>query len=320
MSPYEHCLLVGAGQLGSRYLQGLVGIDRQLKISVVDPSTASLDVARKRLAESTLGAFHEVRFSTLLDEVSKQIDLALVATPAHCRAAVVEEIAVKSSVKAWILEKVLAQNCEQLDQIQQALAKNDRVWVNTARRAMVWHQVIRAQLLPEGPAPLQVRVSGGSWGLGCNAIHFIDLVAWWNQSSVQSVNADGIEDWLQSKRAGFQEFNGTLLVSYIDGSELELCCHSGHESVQITVATSNGEWVIEESAGLVTGPCGQLIHGQLTFQSALTAPLVKQILQEGRCDLPTFAESTAQHRPLLVALLQHWNKNQGCQDSIVPIT
>ena len=315
-----HILLVGAGHLGSRYLQGLAVLEDPVSVTVVDPSELSLSVARERLAQVPQAFVHAVKFSTSLDDLPQHLDLAMVVTPAHCRARVVTELAREYQVNAWILEKVLAQNCEQLDQIQQALAKNDRVWVNTARRAMVWHQVIRAQLLPEGPAPLQVRVSGGSWGLGCNAIHFIDLVAWWNQSSVQSVNADGIEDWLQSKRAGFQEFNGTLLVSYIDGSELELCCHSGHESVQITVATSNGEWVIEESAGLVTGPCGQLIHGQLTFQSALTAPLVKQILQEGRCDLPTFAESTAQHRPLLVALLQHWNKNQGCQDSIVPIT
>ena len=134
------------------------------------------------------------------------------------------------------------------------------------------------------------------------------------------VNSAGLDDWVQSKRGGFQEVFGSLSLTYTDGSELELCCHSGSEPIQITVMTPQGEWLIEEKAGMVTGPDGQQIPGQLSFQSELTAPLVKQILQESCCDLPTFAESTAQHRPLLAALLKHWNQSQGCQDSIVPIT
>jgi hypothetical protein len=315
-----HILLIGAGQLGSRYLQGLAAVEDPLAITVVDPSEASLAVARERLAHVPLASALVVQFSTSLQDVPQHIDLALVVTPAHCRARVVTELASRHQVKAWILEKVLAQNCEQLDQIEQALVGHRQVWVNTPRRLMGWHQAIRSQLLPADPAPLQVRVSGGSWGLACNAIHFIDLVAWWTQASVQSVNAAGLGDWVLSMRAGFREAFGCLSVSYADGSELELCCHSGAEPTQITVATPQGAWVIEESVGRVTGPVGQQLHGQLSFQSVLTAPLVKQILQESRCDLPTLAESTAQHRPLLTALLKHWNQSQGCQDSIVPIT
>jgi hypothetical protein len=261
-----------------------------------------------------------VQFSTSLKDVPQRLDLALVVTPAHCRARVVADLASRHQVKAWILEKMLAQSCEQLDQIEQCLAGNNQVWVNTPRRLMAWHQSIRAQLLPGGPSPLQVRVLGGSWGLACNAIHFIDLVGWWTQASVQSVNPSGLGQWAQSKRAGFHEVFGSLWVTYTDGSELELCCHSGREPVQISVVTPQGAWLIEESAGKCTGPAGQQLHGQVIFQSALTAPLVKQILQEGRCDLPTLAESTAQHRPLLSSLLTHWNQSQGCQDSIVPIT
>jgi predicted dehydrogenase len=313
-------LLIGAGQLGSRYLQGLAAIEDPVAVKVVDPSEGSLAVARERLAQVQLASAHAVQFSTSLEDVPQHLDLALVVTPAHCRARVVTELASRHQVQAWVLEKVLAQNCEQLDQIEQALVDHSQVWVNTPRRLMGWHQAIRSQLLPAGPSPLQLRVSGGSWGLACNAIHFIDLVAWWTQASVQSVNPAGLADWVQSKRAGFQEVFGSFRVTYADGSELELCCHSEAEPTQITVVTPQGEWVIEESAGLATGPDGQQLHGQLSFQSALTVPLVKKILQEGRCDLPTLAESAAQHRPLLSTLLKHWNQNQGCHDSIVPIT
>lgn len=318
--PSPSLLLIGAGQLGSRYLQGLADIADPLAITVVDPSEASLAVARERLAQVQMASDHAVQFSMCLQDVPQHLDLALVVTPAHCRARVVTELASRNQVKAWILEKVLAQNCEQLDQIEQALAGHSQVWVNTPRRLMGWHQAIRSQFLPASLTPLQVGVSGASWGLACNAIHFIDLVAWWTQASVQSVNPAGLGDWVKSKRVGFEEVFGSLRVTYTDGSELELCCYSGVEPTQIVVATTQGEWVIEESAGRVTGPFDQQLHGQLSFQSALTASLVKRILQEGRCDLPTLAESAAQHRPLLTALLKHWNQSQGCQDSIVPIT
>lgn len=313
-------LLVGAGQLGSRYLQGLAGIEAPLAIWVVDPSEPSLSVAKERFIQVPMASAHEVRFCTSLDEIPLQIDLALVVTPAHCRARVVEELASRHQVKAWILEKVLAQSCMQLDQIEKALSGHSQVWVNTPMRLMSWHQSIRAQLLPNGPVHIQITVSGGSWGLACNAVHYIDLVSWWTRALVASINPESLGYWVPSKRSGFQEVLGNLRVSYDDGTELELCCHEGTEPIQISVVTPEGKWLIEESAGRVTGPDGQQLFGQLCFQSAITAPLVKQILQNGQCHLPTLAESLSQHRPLLSAFQMHWNKFHSYQDSIVPIT
>jgi hypothetical protein len=313
-------LLIGAGQLGSRYLQGLVALEDRFSITVVDPSEVSLAVAKERLALVHPASAHSVRFSTSLDDVPQQLELALVVTPAHCRARVVSELATRHQVKAWILEKVLAQSCEQLDQIEQALVGNRQVWVNTPRRLMAWHKAIRTQLLTDGPAPLQVRISGGSWGLACNAIHFIDLVAWWSEALVQAVNATGLGDWVLSKRVGFQEISGSLQVIYTDGSQLSLCCHAGSEPLQISVESPEGEWLIEESAGRVMGPGGQQLQGELEFQSVLMAPLVMQILEKEHCDLPSLEESISQHRPFLASLLKHWNERQGCQSSTVPIT
>ena len=60
---------------------------------------------------------HNVEFATSLDCVPKELDLALVVTPAHCRAEVVKNLANQHYVNAWILEKLLAQSCSQLDQI-----------------------------------------------------------------------------------------------------------------------------------------------------------------------------------------------------------
>ena len=313
-------LLIGAGQLGSRYLQGLAALKEPSAITVVDPSEASLAIARERLEQVPKASAHAVQFETSLENTPQLLDLVMVVTPAHCRANVTIEVARCCQAKAWILEKVLSQNNEQLDQIGLALANNGQTWVNTPRRLMVWHKSIRSRLMSTGRGALHVRVSGGSWGMACNAIHFIDLVAWWSGATVKSVDTEGLGRWVQSKRVGFQEVFGILQVAYTDGSQLELYCHSGDEPTQITVATPHGDWLIEESSGKVTGSGGQDLRGRLNFQSELTAPLVEQILQEGSCDLPTLVESMAQHRPFLNALMKHWNKSQGCHDFVVPIT
>ena len=313
-------LLLGAGQLGSRYLQGLAGVNQQLSITVVDPSSSSLELARQRLDEVWPATSHEVQFSTSLDQAPKQLDLALVVTPAHCRADVVAAISAQHEVSAWILEKVLAQSSQQVDQIERTLAGHPRVWVNTPRRLMTWHQEIKAQMLASGPTLLRVRMAGGHWGLACNAIHFIDLVSWWTGASVDVVDTRSLGNWQPSKRSGFQEVFGTLVVHFRDGSTLELICNKSHAAPRIEVETLEGIWLIEEAAGKAVGPSGQEIAGQLSFQSALTAPLVEQILTIGHCELPSLADSAAQHRPFLDVLLQHWNHSQSREDLAAPIT
>ena len=311
--------LIGAGQLGSRYLQGLAGIKRHLSITVVDPSDKSLGIAIERLAEVGPSP-HSFQFFNSISESNDPVDLCIVTTPAHCRAEVVSAICAQHEVSAWILEKVLAQSSQQVDQIERALAGHPRVWVNTPRRLMAWHEQIRKQLRSSGPAAMQVRIRGGGWGLACNAIHFIDLVCWWTGANVDVVDGRGLGDWQPNKRSGFQEVFGSLAVSFLDGSRLELHCNQSNNPPQIEVETPEGLWLIDEVAGKAIDPSGQIIPGQLSFQSMLTAPLVEQILSTGICDLPSLAESAAQHRPFLTALLQHWNHSQSLENLAVPIT
>lgn len=44
----KNILLIGAGQLGSRHLQGIAKIDFKANICVVDPSEISIEIAKER--------------------------------------------------------------------------------------------------------------------------------------------------------------------------------------------------------------------------------------------------------------------------------
>ena len=89
----QNILLVGAGQLGSRYLQGLSTVKLDLFITVVDPSDLSLNKAKKRWLE--VGgdlSQHTIRWCKVLPLDLLLIDLAIIATSARGRADLVKKI------------------------------------------------------------------------------------------------------------------------------------------------------------------------------------------------------------------------------------
>ena len=136
-------VIVGGGQLGSRYLQGLGGVAMQTAITVVDPSADSLARAEKRWAEvDGPKSLHSVRWCTDIRDVGADIDLAIVATAADIRANVVSALAAGRTVRYWVLEKVLAQAAAQLDRLKLATRDAEGVWVNTPRRMIHWHRAL----------------------------------------------------------------------------------------------------------------------------------------------------------------------------------
>ena len=76
-------LIVGAGQLGSRYLQGLASLDIPLSIAVVDPFEPSLAIARERYLEVNSPCNHKIDYLTNFDQSNQCYDLAIISTPAH---------------------------------------------------------------------------------------------------------------------------------------------------------------------------------------------------------------------------------------------
>lgn len=313
-------LLVGGGHLGSRYLQGLVGEEIPLSITVIDPSTNSLQTCRERIHHINN---HDkiVEFNSDINSIDREYDLCIVSTPAHCRHEVIKTISSHTICKYWILEKVLTQSTSQLDTISKYLSHNKNVWVNTPRRITSWHRKIKDRLSACLSKPIHVQVSGGSWGLATNSIHYIDLVSWFSSSMVSHVDSSLLLHWAPSKRSGFYECFGELNISFANGSTLRMKCSEDLEPKLITINTQdNNNWSIDEATGVACNIEGEKIFGELTLQSVLTGPLVKSILTTSCCDLPVLSESVDQHRLLLNSLLNHWNQTHKTTLTCVPIT
>ncbi len=314
-------LVVGAGQLGSRYLQGLARSRPDLEITVIDSSSDSLETAKLRWMEAGgEESSRQIQWFKSLPSNLQRVDIALVVTSSKGRADLIYKIAKAVDVRYWVLEKVLAQSSEELVAIQFALAGCKGAWVNTPRRMMSWHQSLKIAFAGRGLR--EVSYSAGLWGLACNSIHYIDLVAWWSGETPVSVDASGLDHhWSESKRAEYYEITGELVVHFSGGTSLRLSSREVAHVQLIHVTLSDGVvWKIDESAGTARSSSGERVDGRIEFQSQLSSRLVDDILQRGECDLPSLDESVLMHVPFLDAMLAHWNLSRNRNDERVPIT
>lgn len=313
-------LLIGSGQLGSRYVQGIIRDTVNYNITVVDSSKLSLNNAKKIWTESGGdNSLHKIFWSQTLPTDIKRYDLAIVATTSKNRAALIDYICSEVNVSYWVLEKVLAQSNKELKMIEAATSHAKNVYVNTSRRQMKWHQKIKSKFSEK---PRLVKKTGKLWGLACNAIHFIDLVAWWTGQSLLSIDTKKLDKkWFESKREGYYEVTGELLAKFSGGTELVLqSLYDTKEEVLMVEFKNKDSCVIYENKGTALFSNGDILNGSLELQSEMTGPMIKKILTKDVCELPTLKESLKQHEVFLDAMLEHWNKSNNCNEKLVPIT
>lgn len=311
-------LIAGAGQLGSRYLQGLSKLREPTDIWVFDLSAESLARAKQRWKEMPQIAAHAVHYIDTLLALPKSIDLAIVATTADVRTVLIRSIIEYADIRNWVLEKVLTQSANEIVELQKLLGDGKAGWVNTPMHLWPLYRNLR-QIYQVG-IPVEAGFEGFR-GLACNAIHYIDFVSRWNGAAVTQVDASGLKpEWYAAKRDGFYEIDGEILVSFSDGSKLKLGSDRDKLGYQAKLRIGQDEWSVSEAEGKARAADGHVVEGGIEFQSQLTAPIAQAIFAGQPCGLPTLAESGQQHTLFLNALLAHWNEHMPNKLDRLPIT
>tara|TARA_R110001599_G_scaffold326067_1_gene538486 strand:- start:11524 stop:12486 length:963 start_codon:yes stop_codon:yes gene_type:complete len=318
-----HIVLIGAGALGGRHLQSLISLGENVRVTVVDPSSDSLDMARTRVSEviSSVESVAEISFVEGLDCVPDMIDLAVIATGSAPRLNVLKSLLKVAKVKYVVLEKVLFQSLSDYDEASELLSDNGvQAWVNCPRRMFDAYSTLKLRL--NNAQPILMEVIGGSWGLACNSIHFIDIFAFLTNSSILRVDTSNLEQSIfTSKRDGYIEFFGSLNVFFSSGHQLKLLCEHGNEAIQIKISDSHISYLINETDGTIYAndlKCD--FDLRVRYQSELTQVFSEQILCFGHAKITSFHESLALHRPFIRALLDFYNECQNSSNTVLPIT
>jgi predicted dehydrogenase len=322
----KQIVIIGAGQLGSRHLQAISLLHFSTTIWVVDPMVSSLETAKARWKEVDYVSQHEIHYKSDVKELPSDLDVVIIATSSNVRRNIIEMLLQERTVRYMILEKVLFQEEEDYFSIQELLEnKGVKAWVNCPRRQFEGYSQLRKEINFQA---FQMSVTGSQWGLGCNSIHFIDLFSYLCQSSNISVVPFLNEKLYTSKRAGFVEFNGSLLVASDNASKLLITCFElGNHPLEITIELPEASISIKESLQAMeirtSANNWQALH--LSFpilrQSQLTNLVIEDLLTSGTCLLTPFEESVKLHIPLINIFLNHYNQVNKTPNNIVcPIT
>jgi hypothetical protein len=320
--------IIGVGGIGSRHLQALAALKRPARIQIVDVSEQSIASAEKLFFEANPAPELTLEHFSSLGSLDDNLDVVIVATSSLVRRALVTDLLTTKKVKYLILEKVLFPQVEDFAAVRELItASGCQVWVNCPRRMNGVYPQLREELC--GAKHLTISVTGSDWGLGCNAVHYIDLIVYLTGSAENlKISADGLDsEILEGKRKGYIEFTGCLTgsVANCDHFMLDSDKKPGIPGL-VTIRTPEKLFVVKEAARKLYAfrsangwDCEETSY-QGVFQSQMTNRVVDSLLDTGDCPLTPYEESTALHIPFLQALLGFANKQTGENKTLCPIT
>ncbi|MGE3991985.1 hypothetical protein [Pseudorhodoplanes sp.] len=302
--------LIGAGQLGSRHLQGLALLDEAARVTVVDPTVAALAVAKERFEQVKQDRITAV-FTQHIGDLPKRLDGAVVATAANVRRKAIESLLQQSEVKVALLEKVLFQRAEDYAAVGTLLEQvGTRAWVNCTQRLWPFFRDLRPRTL--GGSNICIGVTGAQWGLGCNAIHNLDLLSFLTGSADCHLVSGLDAGTIPSKRQGFIEFTGTLYALGLRGNRVVQTSYRDGDapfSFQVRAEDFQASWnVQDESMRFAEASTGWKWSEEKVsplYQSKLTHLVLGDMLKDGTSALPTYDESSALHLKMLDVFLGH---------------
>lgn len=312
--------IIGAGQLGSRHLQGLKTASLPMKIWVIDNSEESLIIAKQRYDQVPVIGEKELFLKREVSELPKSLDFVVVATGSKPRAALIKSLLHNSNVKYMVLEKVLFPKLQEYDEIEELINRNNvKCWVNCGRRLLSYPYDIK-KVLNDGK--IEMLYEGTDWGLCCNSIHIIDLFMLFVNEKDYIVDTTGLYNEIsESKRKGYIELYGNLQIITPHGNRLTLRCEKPENIINPLMEIKDGSnSIIVDERNKIYEYNNSVFSYQMPFQSEMTGLYADLIIKTGNCQLSSLGDSVKYHKPFIRAILDFYNNISNNNSDICPIT
>jgi predicted house-cleaning noncanonical NTP pyrophosphatase (MazG superfamily) len=299
-----------------------------LTVFVLDPSDESLQLAQDRAKQ--IKHSHALHFQKDWKGLPDKLLLSIVSTSSNIREDIVMKLISEYQVSNLLLEKVLFQAIASYRRIEKLInEKGLKVWVNHARRMMEPYQLVK-QYLAEFNEKIHFQVFGGGWGIGCNGLHFLDLLTYITNEPIKVINSKDIDNVIhQSKRSGFVEFSGTISGTTKNGSTFNICSRKDESSpITISILSQSIRLIISENSNEISviKLCKknqykpEISNYEMKFQSELTGIFTTEIIEDKNVNLPIYGQACELHIPFIRSLLKKYNQITGINSKICPIT
>ncbi len=321
-------LLIGAGQIGSRHLQGLKHIKTHTNIFVYDSSQTALKIAKERWEEVNVNFGGDIFFLDSMDALPREVNLVIIATDSKNRLSALQSLLQIAEVKFIVFEKFLFPATKDYDIASILLNKhNITAYVNCPRRLYPHYREIK-ELLSKDAEPFNFTFEGSNFGLASNAIHSIDLFNYFLGGELFSLDFSYIdEDIIQSKRKGYFELTGKLLGVNEHGSLMNICSYNtGTAKNLVTVSNSSRRYYISEREGYYMYADDnnnwqwKKIDFTVPLQSVLSYKFADDILQKSTCELITYDTSAQLHLQFLQGVIPLFEKLFSTKIDVCPIS
>lgn len=319
--------IIGAGELGSRHLQGVLKIQIPVVVYVIDKSLNSLKKAKERANEiQSNNNIKDVTYLQSIEQIKDEIDVCIIATTANVRFEVLNEILFNLKVNYLILEKFLFQKLEDYHLAESLINTSvKKAWVNCPRRLFPIYEEIKKMINPN--EPIIYTAIGGEWGLASNSIHLLDSLNYLNSVDDFNFNYSPNIEVVKGKRDGTYEIYGSLIGSQSNGSEFFVHCKKNNNAnLRIQILTNKYFWEIDETNGILyTSSSSDRFERKTSqfifpYQSDLTNLVCEEILLSGNSRLPSFEISKNIHLGLFDIFLEIFQSKIDSELVFCPIT
>ncbi len=316
--------VIGAGQLGSRHLQGLAKANLEAEIWVVDVSQESLNIAQSRYNEVKSDKM-KVHFITDFSKIaSEKIDFAIIATGSKYRLNALQSLVNQCTVEYLLLEKVLFPSIDEYAITSHILkVKNIKTWVNCTMRMNDFFRSIKKEI---NGSKFTLSVSAKSAGLACNGIHYLDYFAYLSGNCDIKLTAELTRQY-DSKRPGYIEFDGALNGVDKNGNMLNITSISnGSLEVNYLIQTADKQIMIDEInaefwvKSAATNNVWKQDKFRVQYQSELSGVIAQTLISTGTCKLTPYEEAERIHLLFLNPFLQYMQQSSIEKITVCPIT
>jgi len=215
----KNVLIIGAGRMGIRHLQGVLQVKEIKEVNILDIKQNALDAAKEAVAGD-----NRVNYCIFNQFVPQTFDICIVASTAGNRKQLCELVE-QCGCKYMMIEKPLGQSYKEVKELVDFLETlSFTTVVNLNMRMYEPVRKLKQDLLmyPQLHGEKVITLNTGTLGIGCNGIHYLDLMFFiLNADNAEIVAAEVNDEVIPSGRGTeFCDFGGWALIKYYTHSEL----------------------------------------------------------------------------------------------------
>lgn len=239
-------LIIGAGRMGIRHLQGVLSLKETEEVTILDINKNALNNAQQATNQDS-----RIKTCLINNFQPGSYDVCIIASTAKNRKVLID-LAVKCGCKDLMIEKPLGQSfeevCELVNYVEN-LPLTAVVNLNMRQYEAVKKLKEDLQNTPQLQGDKVITLNTGTLGIGCNGIHYLDKIFFLLDADDAKIIDAEIEETLIPSGRGkeFCDFGGWAVIKFYKAEQ-----YKGRLLISMSsVSTAFGGWEIIAPSGRI---------------------------------------------------------------------